>query len=226
MLSLPGPSAVLSAAGRARSTAGALLALPGRAIALVDRVEGIVGRVDGLLTSVEAVAARASRVAAEVESIAHRAREVAAGAASVVTEADRVARVAGTIAADTRGVVANAAETERSAAALVGAYEPTLKSLQPTLTLLAETMDPREVEAIVKLVDRLPVMLDSMDTDVLPLLGKLNEMAPDLHSLLDAVEDLRSAVAGIPGVGRLMRRGDDELADDDTRPGHGGATRA
>ena len=219
MLSLPGPSAVLSLAGRARSTAALLLGLPGRAIALVDRAEQLVDRVDALLAAVEAVAARAALVAAEAEAVAGRAGEVAAGAGTVVVEAGRVARVAGTIAADRRGVVAATAETERSAAALVGGYEPTLRALQPTLTRLAETVDPREVEAMVALVDRLPRLLDSVDTDMLPLLSRLNQMAPDLHAVLDAVEDLRRVVAGLPGVGVLMRRGDEELAAADSEPG-------
>jgi hypothetical protein len=115
---------------------------------------------------------------------------------------------------------------ERTAGELLATYEPALRALRPTLARLAETFDPHEVEALVALVDRLPKLLDSVDHDVLPLLGRLNDMAPDLHSLLEAVNDLRSAVAGIPGVGRLMRRGDDEVEDPDTRPGDAGATRA
>ena len=63
--------------------------------------------------------------------------------------------------------------------------------LRPTLARLAETVDPREVSALVGLVDRLPPLLDAVDRDVLPLLGHLNEMAPDLHALLEAVDDLR-----------------------------------
>ncbi len=59
-------------------------------------------------------------------------------------------------------------------------------------------------------------MLDAVDRDVLPLLGHLNEMAPDLHALLESVDDLRRAVAGLPGIGLLKRRGDEELADGDT----------
>jgi hypothetical protein len=214
-----GPPAVLSAAGRARTAAGALLALPGRVLGLVDRIEAAVGRVEVLLDAVAATAARAD--------------EVAAASARVAGEADRVARLSGGVAVEARGVVAAAAESESAVATLVGAYAPTLEVLRPTLTRLAETMDPREVEAMVGLVDRLPPLLDSVDRDVLPLLGRLNEMAPDLHSLLEAVEDLRRTVAGLPGFGMLRRRGDVELQDDDLAPQplggdltRGGATRA
>jgi hypothetical protein len=213
-----GPAAVLSAAGRARATAGALLALPGRVLVLVDRLEAAVGRVDALIDAVAATASRAD--------------DVAAAAAVVTDEADRVARLSGGVAVEARGVVAAAAESESAVATLVGAYAPTLEVLRPTLTRLAETVDPREVEAMVRLVDRLPPLLDSVDRDVLPLLGRLNEMAPDLHSLLEAVDDVRRTVAGLPGIGLLRRRGDAELEEDeepepvDGRVPRRGATRA
>jgi hypothetical protein len=42
-----------------------------------------------------------------------------------------------------------------------------------------------------------------------------------------AVDDLRSAVAGLPGIGGLMRRGDEDVAEPESRPGDThGATRA
>jgi hypothetical protein len=219
MLLLPGPADVLSTAVRVRDTATALLGVPGRVVRLMDRAEAAVTRLEALL---EAVAATATR-----------AEEVAGRADTVVGDVDRVSRLAGVIAADTRGVVAGASESQEAVATLVRAYEPALATLQPTLTRLADTMDPREVDALVGLVDRLPPLLDSMDADVLPLLRRLNDMAPDLHSLLGAVDDLRRTVAGLPGVGLLRRRGDEQLADDEADleplvpdPDARGATRA
>lgn len=211
---IAGPAAVVSAAARVRSTAGAVIALPGRVFDLVDRIEVAVTRVEILIDSVAATAARAA--------------EIAQAAGLVAVEADRVARVAGVVAADTRDVVAGAAEVEQEVAALVGAYEPALAALQPTLTRLAESTDPREVDALVGLVDRLPPLLDAVDTDVLPLLSRLNEMAPDLHALLGSVNELRITVAGLPGMGLLRRRGVEELAEDDFTPDPDsqGATRA
>lgn len=213
------PAAALTAAGRLRSTAVALLALPGRALDLVDQMERLVSRLDALLESVRVTADRAS-------AVADRAGEVAEQAGGVANEADRVARLSGGIAVEARGVVVGAGEAQQAVAALVADYRPALETLQPTLTRLAETVDPREVEAMVGLVDRLPPILDSVDRDVLPLLGKLNDMAPDLHSLLEAVDDLRRTVAGLPGIGLLKRRGDEEIgadssarADGDGRPG-------
>lgn len=197
-MSLPGPYAVLSAAGRAGATAVALVGLPGRVLRLMDRLELTAARFDVLL--------------AEVAVTARRADEVAAGAAAVVGEADRVAKLSGAVALEARGVAIGADEVRESAGALVGAYAPVLAALQPTLDRLAELVSPRQVTALVGLADRLPPLLDAVDRDVLPLLSHLNEMAPDLHALLESVDDLRRAVAGLPGIGLLKRRGDEELA--------------
>lgn len=205
---LAGPAAVLSAA---RATVGGILALPGRVIDLVDRSELAVARIEVLIDSVAATAARSA--------------EVAEAAGIVAIEADRVARVSGVVATDARGVVAGAGEVEQEIGALVRSWSPTLATLQPTLTRLAESTDPREVDALVGLVDRLPPLLDSMNTDVLPLLGKLNDMAPDLHDLLESVNELRATIAGLPGMGLLRRRGEEKLDDDTPTPTTGGATR-
>lgn len=90
---------------------------------------------------------------------------------------------------------------------LLAAYEGPLRELAPTVRRLAETMDPAEVEAAVSLVDRLPRLLDAVDRDVLPMLAQLQAVGPDVHELLDIVDDVRRMVAGLPGVGMLRRDG-------------------
>jgi len=92
--------------------------------------------------------------------------------------------------------------------ALLAAYEPALTSLGPTVRRLAETFDPHEVEALVSLIDRLPAVLDQVDRTVLPLLTRLG---PDVHEILDTVKDLRQVLAGLPGVGFLRRRANEDL---------------
>ncbi len=59
----------------------------------------------------------------------------------------------------------------------------------------------------------MPVVLEHMDTDLLPVLRTLDRVGPDLHELLEVVEDLRRVVAGLPGVGLLRRRGEAEPPD-------------
>ncbi|MFE9869776.1 hypothetical protein ACFYON_03950 [Micromonospora sp. NPDC005686] len=43
---------------------------------------------------------------------------------------------------------------------------------------------------------------------MLPILATLDRVGPDLHDLLDVTRDLKLAVAGIPGLGMLRRRGE------------------
>jgi len=85
--------------------------------------------------------------------------------------------------------------------------QPALEQLLPVLQRFAETFDEHEVEAAVVLLDRLPVLLESVDRDLLPLAGALNSVGPELHALLGLVEDLHRMVEGLPGVGLLRRRG-------------------
>jgi hypothetical protein len=59
----------------------------------------------------------------------------------------------------------------------------------------------------------MPVVLEHMDTDLLPVLRTLDRVGPDLHELLEVVEDLRRVVTGLPGVGLLRRRGESEPPD-------------
>ena len=67
---------------------------------------------------------------------------------------------------------------------------------------------------VIALVDRLPTLLEHMENDVLPVLTRLDRVGPDLHELLAVVEDLRRVITGLPGVGLLRRRGDDEPPTD------------
>ena len=50
---------------------------------------------------------------------------------------------------------------------------------------------------------------------MLPVLSKLDRVGPDLHELLEVVEDLRRVMTGLPGIGLLRRRGDAEPPADD-----------
>ncbi len=77
-----------------------------------------------------------------------------------------------------------------------------------TLTHLADTLDPKEVDAAVLLIDRLPQLLSAVDEDLLPVVRQLRSVGPELHELLEIVADLHRLVSGLPGA-RLLRRGGD-----------------
>jgi ABC-type transporter Mla subunit MlaD len=115
-------------------------------------------------------------------------------------------------------------ETRQSAAVLIGRFEdpadrllllldrlePSLLTLAPTLDRLAETSDPREVDALVGIVDQLPRLLGHLEADVMPVLARLGTVSPDLHELLEVSRELNDMLAKLPGMGRIRRKVDVE----------------
>ena len=110
-------------------------------------------------------------------------------------------------------VVDGAAVQVGRAASLMDVLEPPLTTLQPTLQTLADTTSPAEVEALVRLVDQLPDLTDSMERDVMPVLATLGSVAPDVHELLNVSRELNEILGKIPGIGRLKRRVEEEDED-------------
>ena len=184
-LPVPGPRDVLSALERASEQLEALVGAVPRVLTLLDRAEVLLDRATVAVGQVEVVVRDA---AAEVARVA-----VVVNAAAV--EVGRVATVV-----DGAGL-----EVGR-AGVLVDVLEPSLTKLQPTLQTLAETTSPQEVEALVRLVDHLPTLTDQVEKDVLPVLGTLGSVAPDLHDLLNVSRELNEILGKIPGVGRLKRK--------------------
>ena len=152
----------------------------------------LVDRVTGLLGTAEQLLTDAGGLIARIESTRAAADEVVARTDSTVTRADD----------------------------LLARMEPSLTRLQPTLERLAETTDPREVDAMVALIDQLPLLAAKLETDVIPVLNTLTSVAPDLHDLLDVSRELNEMLAKLPGMGRLKKKVDEEQAlDPPTGPG-------
>ncbi|MGH3308139.1 MAG: hypothetical protein ACRDOX_10665 [Nocardioides sp.] len=145
----------------------------------------LVDRVTGLLSTAEQLLADAGELLARIERTRASAEDVVARTEATVTRADD----------------------------LIGRLEPSLTQLQPTLERLAETTDPREVDAMVALVDQLPLLASKLETDVIPVLHTLTSVAPDLHDLLDVSRELNEMLAKLPGMGRLKKRVDEEQAE-------------
>ncbi|WP_431728944.1 hypothetical protein [Verrucosispora sp. TAA-831] len=208
---------------------------------VVDRIEGVVDRVeqtldrtdqmladaDGAVREVAVISAAATtavRQATELTTTAAgvigEAERVSAAAATVVANADRVAQAAEgavdtatSVAGRAAGTVGAAAEAAATAAELLAAYEPALRRAAPMANHFVEQLSEEEVTAAVRLVDELPRLREHLTSDVLPILATLDRVGPDLHDLLDVTRDLKLAVAGIPGLGMLRRRGE-KLSDD------------
>ena len=84
------------------------------------------------------------------------------------------------------------------------------------LNRFVASLDPDEVQALITLVDRLPTLVTHLDEDVLPVLVTLGDVVPDVHDLLDTVQDMRQVVKGFPGSRLLRRRGAEEIAEEES----------
>ena len=102
---------------------------------------------------------------------------------------------------------------------LLDALEPPLTRLRPTLEKLADTTDPDEVAALVRLVDHLPELTERIERDVLPVMTTLGTVSPDLHDLLDASRELNEMLGKLPGLGRIKRRVEEEQAEQEHAAG-------
>jgi hypothetical protein len=246
-LPLPRPAAVLgltrTAVDQAVGSAASVAALPARAFgvlgsietlvarinAVVDRVERTLDRTDRIVTEAEEAVTEIAVISAAATAAIEHATAVAHAAATVVREAEQVASNAGAIVGQTGTIVSRAGATVARAEAtaatadeLLGAYETTLRKGAPMAHRFVEQLTPEEIDAAIRLVDELPKLTGHLTSDVLPILATLDRVGPDIHDLLEVTRDLKLAVAGIPGLGLLRRRGEsrggNRLADDETDP--------
>ncbi|GLZ57833.1 hypothetical protein [Micromonospora sp. NBRC 107095] len=235
---LPTPSAVVgltrSALDQALGSAASFAAVPTRAFAVLDGVEALLARINGVVDRIETTLDRTDQVLTDAEAAVREvavisaaattaidtATTVATAAANVVADADRVSRTAATVVAKADGVagraavtVGTAAEAAATAAELMTAYEPALRRAAPMTERFVEQLSHEEITAAIHLIDELPKLKEHLTADILPILATLDRVGPDLHDLLDVTRDLKLAVAGIPGLGMLRRRGE-KLADE------------
>ncbi|MEU7849253.1 hypothetical protein AB0B74_19655 [Micromonospora parva] len=235
---LPTPSAVVgltrSALDQALGSAASMAAVPTRAFAVLDGVEALLARINGVVDRIETTLDRTDQVLTDAEAAVREvavisaaattaidtATAVATAAADVVADADRVSRTAATVVAKADGVagraaatVGTAAEAAATAAELMTAYEPALRRAAPMTERFVEQLSHEEITAAIHLIDELPKLKEHLTADILPILATLDRVGPDLHDLLDVTRDLKLAVAGIPGLGMLRRRGE-KLADE------------
>jgi hypothetical protein len=174
----------------------------------VETAIGLVPRAADALTRAEALLDRAERVVAHAEAVVDEAAESNAKVRATVETVAIVTRDAGRRVEGASGLI-DRMDT------LLGTWEPLGRKLAPQAARFADNLSDHEVDAAITLIDRMPVVLEHMDTDLLPVLRTLDRVGPDLHELLEVVEDLRRVVTGLPGVGLLRRRGESEPPDDD-----------
>jgi hypothetical protein len=165
----------------------------------------VIGAVGRGAESVEALLAAVPKMLALVD----RADELVGRIDAVAARADALVIRTGLVVDGAEAQVARLTP-------LLDSFEPTLLRLQPVIEKLADTTDPREVEAVVQLVNHLPALADRMEHDVMPMLSSLSSVAPDMHDLLAVSRELNDMLAKVPGLGRIKRRIDEEQGEDDT----------
>jgi hypothetical protein len=197
-LPVPGPRDVLHLVERGAEAVDALLDAVPRAVLLLDQAEALVGRASELLGAVDATRASADAVVRRTDA--------------VVTRAERVLTRSETLVEGAEVAVAQTAVLTGRVRELLDVTEPSLVRLQPTLERLAETTHPAEVDALVTLVDHLPLLAEQMENEIVPIMESMGSVGPDIHDLLDLTRELNGMLASVPGLGRIKRRIDEEQA--------------
>jgi ABC-type transporter Mla subunit MlaD len=183
--SIPGSAALLSAAGRGADQ--------------IERTLLLVPRLAGALTTVEALLQRVEDVVAAIETTRDQAHAIVERVAELTDRADALVEQASGITAQL--------------APLLERFQPTLLQLQPILDRITRTTDPDEVAAIVEMVNLTPELVTKLRTDIIPVIDTLGTVAPDVRDLLDVSKELNGMLAGLPGLGRIKRKVEEQRAD-------------
>lgn len=208
---VPSPATLIelgrATVGRAIESVASLATVPVRLLGVLGQVELLVNRITVIADQTEALVIRVSGVADDAEVTAREARAIAAAAAIAVEEVARISSAASSVIGEVDTATAEARD-------LLEAYAPTLRRAAPLAARFVDELSPEEVTAAIRMVDTLPRLRLHLVEDVLPLLGKLDQVGPDLHKLLAVTEDLHLAIAGLPGLRMLRRRGEDRANGD------------
>jgi hypothetical protein len=180
------PSFVIRPVSTVLDATAAIVALPRRVVTMVFEVEQT-------LAAVNAATARADALIDRINGITTRAEGAVLTASETVGAAAAAVELASTITS--------------TAVPLLAGYSEPLRRLEPAVRRLAETTSTHEVDALVKLIDRLPWLVNAMDDGVMPLLDRLDQSGPDLNKLLDSVSDLNRMADRIPKVFRRRPSG-------------------
>jgi len=193
---LPGPRDLVAFVSLVERSSEQLVALLPRTIELLGNAERLLRDGSALVDRIETTRLEAQALVERTEVTRDRADELVTGLEPTTRRAV--------------ALLAALEPTAERAVALLESMEPSLLKLQPTLERLAETTDPREVDALVAMLDQLPLLAAKVETDVIPVLNTLTTVSPDLHDLLDVSRELNLMLAKLPGMGRVKRRVDEQ----------------
>lgn len=196
---VPGPRDVVRLLERGAEAVEVMLEAAPRVMSLLDDAEALLQRADTLIDRIDQTRASADDVVRRTDAVVGRAEALLGRTDGVVDRAEDALT-------ETAGLTGRLRE-------LLDLTEPSLVKLQPVLDRLAETTHPEEVDALVQLVDHLPMLADRMESEIVPIMESMSSVGPDIHDLLDLTRELNEMLASVPGLSRVKKRIDEEQAE-------------
>jgi hypothetical protein len=74
---------------------------------------------------------------------------------------------------------------------------------------LSDLLTSQRADTAGRLLDEVPRFLSALHDGDLPTSRELRQVPPDLHALLELLDEINQVVSGLPGAGRARDRGDD-----------------
>lgn len=181
-------------------------------LAVLARGQGLLDQATSLLPRAFSLLGEAEALVREANALIQRIETTRAAADEVVQRTDRVVTDANALIVRTAGTVGSVEPTVDRAQRLLDSFAPSLERLQPTLDRLAESTSPDEIEALVKLIDHLPMLVGKLETEILPILANMEHVGEDIHDLLDMATEVNHMLARLPGMGKARQRVEDKQA--------------
>ncbi len=167
---------------------------------------GVAVAVEEVTTLIELVG-RATALMDDAEQLVVRANAALAGAERQLAECERQLTRSNALLQEAETMVAPLRP-------LADASIPVLSRALPIATTVVESIDPHEVDAMVRTLNHLPALVDTVETQVIPNLARLERVGPDVHEILENVSELSKALMGMPGIGWMQKRGADKQDDE------------
>lgn len=188
---------------------------------LLRTATGLPQRVIGLVEEAEDLLAKARTSLASLETISVDAAASIQRVSGLLDATDAVLVRTETITEDATETLGAARTLTQDAVGMITQVEPEMQKMLPLLEKFADRLSAAEVDAAIELVNELPELTRSLREDILPILGTLDRVGPDINELLHVMDDVRKAVLGVPGFSFFKRRGEEiveEQPDLDPHP--------
>ena len=176
----------------------------------------MIQRLEVVLSGAELLLLQAAEAIVLVHEVTDGAEAVKVDAGRVVRKIDALQSRATVLLDSIEPLVQVAAGTDVE---LVRSLVGTLERLQPLLAALT-TVDAQVPAQGAELISRSLPLVQELGPALGPLVEQARAILPDLHEILSVitrlepvVTDVETRIAGLPGAGRLLKRGERAIED-------------